>query len=281
MQVLILPYIENFDLAEKHFEDIHFDKTYFKNIRFIFDEDGPRVLFKDKDCKYYDLVWLSSYWGTRDLAYSLQLYLDSHKVKHTPAEKSGSKVVDHMNFSLNGIRSPKTYFVNRPNPEANIEEIEEICGYPLLQKDIKGCRGRNTRLIRSRKELLSAAKDIPQNIKVMYQEFIPNEYDWGVLVSKGKVVAAEKSFPKKGEFRNNACNGAKEVFVDVEECPENVRNMAQKAAKTLNLDWCRSDIVINKNTGNPYMLEVNRYPGITKGTDEVKAVIDFVGKLTS
>lgn len=113
----------------------------------------------------------------------------------------------------------------------------------------------------------------------MYQQFIPNEYDWGVLVANGKVVAAEKSYPKDGEFRNNACNGAKEVFVDVKDCPDEVKEMATSAAKALDLKWCRSDIVVDKHTGKPYLLEVNRYPGITKGTDELKAVVAHLQNL--
>ncbi|MBN2100455.1 ATP-grasp domain-containing protein [Candidatus Dojkabacteria bacterium] len=280
MRVLISPSIENFDLVEKHFEDIVFDKTYSHNLRFIFTENGPKVLYKDMDCKNYDLAWISSYWTTQDLAYALHLYLERNSIPHTKVKRAGSKIVDHMVFSLNNIPSPNTFFRNSTIPKKYLDEAEETCGYPMVIKDTMGCRGRNSHLVHNRKELEKATLELPEGHKFMFQQYIPNEYDWGVLVSRGKVVAAEKSFPKKGEFRNNACNGAKEVFVDVKECPDNVKEIAVKAATALNLNWCRSDIVVDKNRKRPYLLEVNRYPGITKGTDEVKAVVKFMKELT-
>jgi len=282
MEVLIVPVVENFGLVRKQLTNANYDTSYFENLHFIFNENGPRVLYKDKDCKDYDFVWLSSYWGTRDLAYSLQLYLDQHKVRHTTVEKSGSKVVDQMIFSINGIPSPNTFFANTRSRQSNrkletfIDQMEDTCKYPIVIKDIKGCRGRHTYLAKDRAQLMTILDKIESNVKVLFQEFVPNDYDWGVLVSDGKVVATEKSFPSKGEFRNNACNGAKEVFVEIDKCPENIKQIAKDAAKVLELEWCRSDIVVDKNTGKPKLLEVNRYPGITKGTDEVKAVVNFL-----
>lgn len=282
MKVLIVPIIENFELARKQLPKAQYDTSYFENLHFIFNENGPKVLYKGEDCKNYDFVWLSSFWVTRDLAYGLQLYLDIHNVRHTKVEKHGSKVVDQMIFSINGIPSPNSFFANTRSRqhdrrmETFIDQMEDTCKYPVVVKDTKGCRGRNTHLAKDRDHLKTILDKIDSNVKLLFQEFIPNDYDWGVLVSDGKVVATEQSFPSKGEFRNNACNGAKEVFTEVDKCPENVKKIAQDAAKALNLEWCRSDIVVDKNTGEAKLLEVNRYPGITKGTDEVKAVINFM-----
>jgi glutathione synthase/RimK-type ligase-like ATP-grasp enzyme len=281
MQVLILPHIENFNLAEESFKDVDFDKTFFKNLRYIFGDTGAYVRYQNKDCKDYDLVWLSSHWGTRDLAYALDIYLDSKKTKHTAVERAGSKVTDHMKFSLSNINTPKTYYINTKKIEPYIEEIEVHCGYPMVVKDIKGCRGRNTFLVHNREELNDTVASLNPETKVLYQEYIPNEYDWGVLISGGKVVAAEKSYPSEGEFRNNACNGAREEFVDLSECPEEIQWMAIDSAKSLGLDWCRADIVVHEDTNKPYLLEINRYPGITKGTDEVEAVKKYITSMVN
>jgi glutathione synthase/RimK-type ligase-like ATP-grasp enzyme len=276
MDVLIVPAVENFALARKQLKNANYDTSYFKDLNFIFDENGPKILYKDRDCKNYDFVWLSSYWGTRDLAYGLQLYLDKNNVRHTKVAKSGSKVVDHMVFSQNDIPCPNTFFANTKKVGRFIDQLESTCKYPIVIKDIKGYRGKNTYLVEDQEQLKTIVGKLDRSVKVLFQEFIPNNYDWGVLVSNGKVVATEKSFPKKGEFRNNACNGAEEIFVEVDKCPANVRQIAKDAAKALDLEWCRSDIVVDKNTGEAKLLEVNRYPGITKGTDEVKAVVNFL-----
>jgi glutathione synthase/RimK-type ligase-like ATP-grasp enzyme len=276
MKVLIVPAVENFNLAHKHLNNAQYDTSYFKNISFAFTAHGPRASYKDSDCKDYDYVWLSSYWGTRDLAYGLHLYLDRHKIKHTRTARSGSKIVDHMIFSLHDIPCPNTFYRNTRNVETFIADLEDVCEYPIVVKDIRGYRGKNTFLTHDRTELEEVVQKLSPGVKVLFQEFVPNDYDWGVLVSNGEVVATEKSIPKEGEFRNNACNGAEEKFVDVDICPENVRKIAIEAADALQLEWCRSDIVVDKNTGEAKLLEVNRYPGITKGTDEVKAVVDFL-----
>ncbi len=276
MKVLIVPKVENFKLALSQLPQAQYDTSYFNDIHFNFTTQGPEVTYKGFDCKHYNFVWIASYWGTRDLAYSLQLYLKDNKVKHTRVGRSGSKIVDHMIFSINQIPSPVTFYANTKKWNTFIEKVENNCKYPVVIKDIQGYRGKNTFLAHNREELASILPSINPLVKVMFQEYIPNDYDWGVLVANGKVVAAERSYPKSGEFRNNSCNGAREEFVPVKHCPDEVKNIAILAARKLKLSWCRADIVINKHTGKPYLLEINRYPGITKGTDEVKAVIKFL-----
>jgi len=52
--------------------------------------------------------------------------------------------------------------------------------------------------------------------------------------------------------------------------------MAIKATKILGLSWARSDIIIDKETGIPYLLEVNRCPGITSGSTEITGARKFL-----
>ncbi|EKD32360.1 MAG: hypothetical protein ACD_77C00116G0002, partial [uncultured bacterium] len=40
--------------------------------------------------------------------------------------------------------------------------------------------------------------------------------------------------------------------------------------------WSRADIIIDKRTGLPYLLEVNRNPGITAGSDEVNGAYTYL-----
>jgi len=152
-----------------------------------------------------------------------------------------------------------------------VDLIEKLCGFPLIIKDTKGSRGRNTFLLNSREELVEIMDRFPANRSFVFQQFIPNDYDWGILVADGKVVSAEKSFRSKGEFRNNACRGAKEVFIHKNKVNKKVKQIAKKACDILNLEWGRADIVVNKNTNKPYLLEVNRFPGMTAGSSEEKA----------
>ena len=96
------------------------------------------------------------------------------------------------------------------------------------------------------------------------------------MVANGAVVSGEKSYPCQGEFRNNTCNGAQEVFVDPLDIPQAIKEIAIKNSVLLNLSWSRSDIIIDKNTQRPYVLEVNRLPGISAKTSEVEGAYKFL-----
>jgi glutathione synthase/RimK-type ligase-like ATP-grasp enzyme len=96
------------------------------------------------------------------------------------------------------------------------------------------------------------------------------------MVANGVVVAGEKSFCSEGEFRSNPCHGASEQFVAISDIPQEVKAIALQASEKLGLFWSRADIIIDKNTGKPYLLEVNRYPGITAGSHEVTGAYTFL-----
>jgi len=265
--LLILPSVENIEEMVKGISNsIDFTEGKFSRVEFIFKDNEVQLLYEGVDLRKFSSVWLSSFWGSRDLAYAVKLYLDHFEIQHTYVEKSVSKITDQVEFVLNNIVVPDTFFVDTRNITDYIEKIEKICSYPLVIKDIKGARGKYSAYIKNRNELLAKFSELPKHRKYLFQNFIPNEYDWGVLVVDGEIVSAEKSYPKSGEFRNNACNGAKEVFVETKDIPKPVQEMASEASKSLGLSWSRSDIIVDKNTNIPYLLEVNRCPGITSGT---------------
>ncbi len=251
-------------------------KGRFGNLEFSFQDKGPTITHKGVDLKDFSFVWLSSTWASRDLAYAVKLYLKNAKVPFTYIEKGTSKVTDHMLFSLSGIQAPNTLFFGHKKIEKNLEKIQEICGYPLVVKDTKGARGAHSILVKTAEELIEQMKELPKHKKYLFQEFIPNNYNWGVLVANGKVVSGEKSYPCLGEFRNNTCNGAEEVFVDPEDIPTEIKEMALKTSKALGLAWSRSDIIIDKNTQEPYLMEINRFPGISSKTTEVDGAYKFL-----
>ncbi len=174
------------------------------------------------------------------------------KVPYTYVEKGTSKVTDHMSFALNNIKTPDTLFFGHKEICKKLKQIKKVCGYPLVIKDTKGSRGAYSILVANSKELIEKLGELPKHKKYLFQRFIPNNYDWGVLVANGKVVSGEKSYPCLGEFRNNTCNGAKEVFVDpmnISEIssainkyldnPEEMKSIAKQAHKLVmkNYSW--------------------------------------------
>lgn len=239
-------------------------------------DNKVKISHKSSDIRSFSHVWLSSYWDTRDLAHAISIYLQYHKVPHTPIEQSTSKITDQLIFALNGIKTPNTVFADRQKVLNNPRIVEKICKYPLIIKDIKGARGKLSRYINNRQELLYTLKKLPKYRTYLYQSYVANRYDWGILIANGNVVSAEKSYHSQNEFRTNVCNGGHEVFIELSQVPQAVKNMAIKASKLLNLTWSRADILINQHTREPYLLELNRCPGITEGTSEAFGVHKFM-----
>lgn len=268
--ILVLPAVKNIEeviagLSEKYL----FTKAEFSQLEFIFKDGDVLLRHKGRDIQEFSNVWLSSFWRSRDLAYAVKLYLTHNEVSHTFVEKATSKITDQIIFGLNKLPIPDTFYIDDDNISNHLKTIENVCGYPLIIKDITGSRGRNSALVRSSDEFLDKYESLPKENRYFFQQFIPNDYDWGILVANGKAVSAEKSISQVDAFLNHSCYGAKEVFIDVKEVPENIIDIAIKASEHLKLNWSRADIVIDKVTNKAYLMEVNRCPGISTGSSEV------------
>ena len=280
LNILILPAVKNIEEIAKQFScPITLTKGSYSNIEFISQDNILSILYKGKDIREFSFVWLSSSWKSRDLAYAVKIYLEKYKIPHSFTEKSTSKITDHIFFTLNNIPTPNTFFSNHQNKKQFLSRIQEVCGSPIIIKDSKGSRGIRSFLIRSQEELEKILDNTAlRNKQYFFQQYIPNDYDWGVLVVNGKVVSGEKSYTKKGEFLNNSAFGSREVFVDVKDIPLPIQKMAIRACSSLDLSWSRADIIIDKNTNTPYLMEVNRFPGLTSKSTEIDGAYTFLSK---
>jgi len=278
-RVLILPAPQQIEVIEKQFDDTEIVRGDFRDIEFRFNHKLV-ILHRGEDIKSYSFVWLSSQFDSRSISRAISLYLDYHDVPHTDVNYGDgtSKLVDLTRFELNDLPLPYTFFQSKRKLKEKIEIICEFCGFPLIVKDTRSSRGHNAFLVKTKEELIKVIQTLPKSKSFVFQEFIPNDYDWGILVAQGQVVSAEKSFRTGSEFRNNACWGAKEVFEDLSNVDDELKNIAKTACKVLNLEWGRADIVIDRQTNKPYLLEVNRFPGMTVGSTDETAFVDYLSQ---
>lgn len=275
--LLSLPSARNLDQVLRKFPfPITLTKGRYRDIEITFSQGNIEVRHQDIPTKDFSFVWLSSGWNDRDIAYALRLYFESTDTPHSFVEKNTSKITDCMAFALQGLPIPDSVFLSRSGIEMGMPTLRKVCGYPLIIKDIRGSKGKDSRYVGTEAVLLAIMDDLPKNKKFLFQRYIPNDYDWGIMVSNGVVVAGEKSYPSNGEFRNNTCNGATERFVEVIDIPIELREMAISASNLLGLSWSRADIIIDKVTGKASLLEVNRYPGITSDSNEVVGAYTFL-----
>lgn len=115
---------------------------------------------------------------------------------------------------------------------------------------------------------------IRENAKVapafVIREYIPNNGDLRVFCVGYKAIGAMKRIPPEGDFRSNISVGGTGEAYDLEKNPK-VRDLAEKVAEATKIEIAGVDIILDKNTGEPYILEVNPGPQFT-GLEEYTGV---------
>jgi RimK family alpha-L-glutamate ligase len=192
-------------------------------------------------------------------------------------------------LQLNNIPVPKTSLISS---EADIDKaVEEVGGkYPVVCKFLSGTKGIGVFMIDSRPSLVSTLQalwHLAPGTEIVLQEKIEAEYDLRIHViaeSDGmsgreyKVIAAMKRIKIKGDFRTNFSLGGDTETV---ELSESIEKIAIESAKATGCLWCGVDIIVDKGTENPYVLEVNASPGTTgiektTGIPVTDIVVDFL-----
>lgn len=157
-----------------------------------------------------------------------------------------------------GLDIPVTGFANSPIDTNDL--IDMVNGAPLIVKLLEGAQGRGVVLAETRKaaeSVINAFKSLQANLLV--QEFVKEAdgKDLRLFVIDGKIVASIERTAAPGEFRANIHQGGSANLAKV--TPEE-RKLAQKAAKTLDLNVAGVDII--RSARGPLLLEVNSSPGL-------------------
>lgn len=123
-------------------------------------------------------------------------------------------------------------------------------------------KGKGVHLINNVKDLESIV-DAHKNIANCFtiREYIPNDGDIRVFTVGYKAIGAMFRTPKEGDFRSNISQGGTGKIFDLADNPK-VKELAEKASAVHRTEIAGVDIMLHKQTGDPYLLEVNRSPQI-------------------
>jgi RimK family alpha-L-glutamate ligase len=188
-----------------------------------------------------------------------------------------------------GIPVPKTALVSS---EKDIENaVSKIGGkFPLVVKLLNGTKGIGVFQVDSNESLVSTLQTIwklsPQT-ELILQEKIEADYDLRIHVVGTKnsyngdnytIIASMRRNRIENDFRTNVSLGGQAESVEI---PEEIENIAIEAAKATECSWCGVDVILEKNTGQPYVLEVNASPGTdgiesATGLDVTGIILDFI-----
>lgn len=220
-----------------------------------------------RDLASYDLVYI------RDIVYehernAIALYLQGKGRRFINREAAlfqhRSKLTQYIAMAQAGIPVPDTFY-------AQSQELPQLAeryqlGFPLIMKSITGSNGADNVLVSSR-------EDLPRTTisQAILQPYIPNAYDYRVVVAGQEVLVAYKRIRAAGsvDHKNNVAKGA--VRELVYELPTEVRDLALAAAKALRRDISGIDILPNSETGEYFVLESNASFGMAPSDEEIGA----------
>lgn len=186
------------------------------------------------------------------------------------------KFTNLVRLSLAQLPVIPTFFCWHNKIDAKKNEIIAEFGLPLIAKQLSSHRGKGVILIKNKKDFKELSKAFPEG-EFMFQKYHESKEEYRILVLKDMIGAYEAKIPQKGEWRGNVALGAREEFIDPKKIPQNLREIAVKAAETLNIQIAGVDVLVDRKE-RIWLLEVNRGPGITyddKASHEMNSLASF------
>lgn len=191
-----------------------------------------------------------------------------------------NKYLTTIQLSNNGLPVPKTALL--PDDAAIDKALKQVGGkFPLVVKLLSGTQGIGVSVVDSYSSLKSVyqtLRKLDRKAEILIQEMIPSNYDLRIHVlvgggdvsdlSNAKIIGAMRRNKVKKDFRTNFSLGATTQKVNISD---EIAEIAKKAAASVGCIWCGVDIIIDKKTGKPAVLEVNSSPGI-KGIEKTTGV---------
>lgn len=216
-----------------------------------------------------DLVYFKSFARYREQAAALATLLAYSNVKFVCSELlhniSTTKLTEYMTLWTNGIRIPKTMYLDRSALVDSYEDLVVSLGDKIIVKATNGRIGKDNYLISS-KDQLRVALETSTDVQFVCQEFIPNSYDLRVLiVGKQQPLIIKRQRTNQETHLNNTSQGAEATLVSVTADTAHDVELSFKAAEVMHREFAGVDIMHNDVTGESYVIEVNAGPQIATG----------------
>lgn len=169
--------------------------------------------------------------------------------------RSISKLAQAVNFYL--IKAPfvRTVYTSRQNLLGLIKDGE--LEYPFIYKSRLGAHGDNNYLIHGQSDLEKI-----DSFGMIAQPFIRNDGDYRVVVV-GEQELVIKRIAQSGSHLNNTSKGGDSVLID--EPDKRIVTEAHRVAKKSGMEIAGVDIIVDAQTNDFYLLEVNSQPQLMSG----------------
>lgn len=205
-------------------------------------------------------------------------------------ENCENKYTTFKVLNSNGVPTPMTTVVTSGDIDSLQEKVDEVGGkFPVVCKLLDGKKGIGVFLIESYMSLKSTFETIFKlvpNAEILLQNKIESDYDLRIHVfnksynrtsnnpDNYEIIGVMRRNRIDGDFRTNfSLGGTIEKFT----LTDDQKSLAIKTAACVKCKWCGVDMIIDKATGENYIIEVNASPGV-KGITSVSEVppIDYI-----
>lgn len=199
-------------------------------------------------------------------------------------ENCENKYTTYKVLSAENIPTPATTVVTADDIDRLEKKVKFIGGnFPVVCKLLDGKKGIGVFIIDSYMSLKSTLETIFKlvpNAEILLQNKIESDYDLRIHVfnkSYSRISNNTESFEIIGVMRRNKIDGDFRTnfslggTIEKFELSDEQKELAIKTAAAVKCRWCGVDMIVDKNTGENYIIEVNASPGV-KGISSVSEV---------
>lgn len=274
-------------LSQRLGKDITISLERFSDLYFEIEDGKVYVEINDVDITSYDLVFFRRA-GDKfsEMALTLASSLDVLGVKYFDRSwgKSGHLSKFNSLIKLADKKFPifPTVYFWQTNIEKYKDRVIRKFNLPLIAKELSMQKGRGVFLLKSPADFdkLPLVDNEGSENKYLFQKYVAIDKEYRILVLGEKVGVWEEKIQKNpDEFRHNISQGAYEEFLDSNKIPEEISEIAITGAKTLGLQMAGVDLALEKGTNKPYLIEINKGPGLTYDTNvspEIDKIAEFL-----
>lgn len=226
----------------------------------------------DLDLKDVHVVHFKNWMFDSEQAAMIAAYLDHFKIPFFNTEVNAGlawgKISQMCRLALAGVVVPDTYFAKQAKLREWFEsdKLPEGFAYPLILKADNGSKGNDNFLVKTGREALAVILAADDGKEFVLQNFLPNDGDYRFLfigLDNKPMVFHRKGTPDT--HLNNTSQGGTGTMVELSSLPGEYVAMARKAAEAVGREISGVDIIVDKQTSKPYVLEVNSTPVIATG----------------
>jgi len=256
-----------------HDDDVVVEGHNFHDIQlsFVTGHIEARIFSSQEPLNVFDFVFFKAYFRFQEVAVSIATYLQQEHIKFVSTELlsyiSQTKLSEYARLARANLPIVKTLYLDIEHYVPSYDTVVSTLGTPFIFKAIDASRGDDNHLIHSSAQLKEAIRThTSPTASFVAQEYIENDGDLRIVVLGRKITMVIERRKTEGTHLNNTSRGASARLLSPSSLPAKYARIARKAAALVHPGKAGVDMMIDKNSGEPVILEVNASPQAATGT---------------